>query len=225
MDKNWLYRHRRAAVAALVVVVGLGFSILALVTLNVPGDFWKKIGYPGIFLLSLIGASSIIIPIPYTVVLLAISPAFDLILLTIAAGAGSALGELVGYGLGYLGRDMLDEKRRGQMNAMLKIFRKYGVFAVFLFAFTPLPDDMLFIPLGLMRYSLWKTFAACIAGKFAMIFSIGIIGKTVGGLFGDWPFAVLMTIFLVLIIVAVFKIDWVKLAGRYAPKESQRSPG
>jgi len=186
--------------------------------MNVPGDFWREIGYPGIFLLSLIGASSIIIPIPYTVILLALSPAFDPILLTITAGAGSTLGELVGYGLGYIGRNALGKERRSQMDAMLRIFRKFGALAVFVFALTPLPDDLLFIPLGLMRYSLWKTLAACAAGKFTMVFIIGIVGKALGELSGDWTLTVLVTIFLVLIIVAIFKIDWVKLAERYALK-------
>jgi len=39
-----------------VAIVGLGVSFLAYFALNLPGDFWRGIGYPGIFLLSFIGA-------------------------------------------------------------------------------------------------------------------------------------------------------------------------
>ncbi|MEM4187852.1 MAG: VTT domain-containing protein [Candidatus Hadarchaeum sp.] len=222
MDKSWLHRHRRLAAIVGVVVVGLGFSLLAIYTTNLPGDFWRSIGYPGIFLLSFAGTSSIIIPIPYTVVLLAISPAFEPILFTLAAGAGSAAGEMVGYLLGFLGRNMLGERRRSQMDAMLRIFRRFGPIAVFVFALTPLPDDLIFIPLGLMRYSPWRTLAACVAGKFTMVFIIGVVGKAVGELSGDLPLTVLISLLLVLIIIVIFKIDWVKLAEKYAPTSGQR---
>ncbi|MBC7218634.1 MAG: VTT domain-containing protein [Hadesarchaea archaeon] len=218
MDKNWLHRHSRILAIVGVVVVGIGFSLLAVYLSNLPGDLWRGIGYPGIFLLSFIGTSSIVIPIPYTVILLAISPAFEPILFTLAAGAGSAVGEMVGYILGFLGRNALGEGRRKQMDAMLKIFRRFGPIAVFVFALTPLPDDLIFIPLGLMRYSPWKTLAACAAGKFTMVFIIGTVGKAAGELFGDLPLAVLVSILLILIIVVIFKIDWVKLAEKYAPK-------
>ncbi len=121
--------------------------------LSALGEF----GYPGIFLLSFIGAASVIVPIPYTVVLLTISaPQFDFnpLLLAIVAGFGAAVGELVGYGLGYAGRRVVSKKYGRRLNAMLRIFDRFGAPAVFIFALTPLPDDLLFIPLGLMRYSL-----------------------------------------------------------------------
>ncbi|MGC8816627.1 MAG: YqaA family protein [Candidatus Hadarchaeum sp.] len=219
MNGSWLSRHRKPVAVFVVVVLGLGLSLLATYIYNLPGDFWKSIGYPGIFLLSFIGTSSIVIPIPYTVVLLAISPAFDPILFTVAAGTGSAVGEMTGYLLGFLGRNALGEKRRSQMDAMLRIFRKFGSVAVFVFALTPLPDDLIFIPLGLMRYSPWKTLAACVAGKFTMVFIIGVVGKAVGELSGDLLITVLVSVLLILIILVIFKIDWVKLAEKYAPVE------
>ncbi|MGQ9788188.1 MAG: YqaA family protein [Candidatus Hadarchaeaceae archaeon] len=218
LNKHWLHRHRRLLAIVGVVIVGICFSLAAFYLSDLPRDFWAGIGYPGIFLLSFIGASSIIIPVPYTVVLLAISPAFNVILLTLAAGAGSAVGEMVGYVLGFLGRNALGEGRRRQMDAMLRIFRRFGSIAVFVFALTPLPDDLIFIPLGLMRYSPWRTLAACAAGKFTMVFIIGSVGKAAGELFSDLPLAVLVFVLLFLIIIAIFKIDWVKLAEKYALK-------
>ncbi len=131
-----------------------------------------EFGYPGIFMLSFIGAASVIVPIPYTVVLLTISApqfGFNPLLLAIVAGFGAAVGELVGYGLGYAGRRVVSKKYDHRLNAMLRIFDRFGMPAVFIFALTPLPDDLLFIPLGLMRYSLWKAFIPCVAGKFHVV--------------------------------------------------------
>lgn len=183
-------------------------------------------GYPGIFLLSFIGASSVVIPIPYTVILLAVAPAFNPLLLAIAAGLGSAAGELVGYGVGSAGRSLVGKKQRRNLNAMLKIFERFGIPVIFIFSLTPLPDDLLFIPLGLMHYSLWKTFPVCVAGKFAMSLAIAYTGKFAGELFTiDWPIAIATAISLVLVLIAIFRIDWVKLAEKYAKSGKKTEHG
>ncbi len=51
------------------------------------------------------------------------------------------------------------------MKYMVKLFDKYGPATIFLFALTPLPDDLLFIPLGVMRYPFWKAFIPALFGK------------------------------------------------------------
>ncbi|MFQ6129255.1 MAG: VTT domain-containing protein [Candidatus Hadarchaeaceae archaeon] len=224
--KGRFSRRKKAVTTALIIIVVLAvvilFSTLAIVIPKIPKDVWKNIGYPGISLLSFIGASSVIIPIPYTVILFGIAPAFNPFLLAVAAGLGAAGGELVGYGLGYVGRHAVGKKRRRQLDAMLSIFERFGMLAVFIFALTPLPDDLLFIPLGLMHYSLWKAFAACVAGKFAMSFIIAHVGKAAGELFADWMLAVVVAVLLVLVVVVMFRIDWVKIAERYAPRKREK---
>jgi membrane protein YqaA with SNARE-associated domain/membrane protease YdiL (CAAX protease family) len=161
--------------------------------------------------LSFIGAASVIFPIPYTVALLAISATgqFSPLLLAIVAALGSAVGELVGYGLGYMGRGVVGKKREKSLNAMLRIFGRFGSVAVFFFALTPLPDDLLFIPLGLLRYKLWKVFLPCIVGKFFMFLIIAYVGVEIGQL--SPILAVVTMILLVLVIVAMFRIDWEKV--------------
>lgn len=224
--KRWFLYRKKSVTTALIFVVVLAvvflFIILAIVIPEIPENVWKNIGYPGISLLSFVGASSVIIPIPYAVILFGIAPAFNPLLLAIAAGLGAAGGELVGYGLGYAGRHAVGKKRRRQLDAMLSIFKRFGVLAVFIFAFTPLPDDLLFIPLGLMHYSLWKAFAACVAGKFAMSFIIAYVGGAVGDLFPDWMLAAVVAVLLVLVVVVMFRIDWVKVAERYAPRKRKK---
>lgn len=228
--KRWFYHHKKVVIAALVVIVVLAVivisTMLAAVIPNIPEDTWNNIGYPGIFLLSFIGAGSVIIPIPYTVVSLAIAPAFDPLLLAMAAGLGAGVGELVGYGLGYAGRQVVGKKRRRQLDAMVRIFERFGLLAIFIFALTPLPDDLLFIPLGLMHYSLWRALVACVAGKFVMSFIIACVGKAAAGLFAvDWLMAAVVAVLLALVVVVMVRIDWVKLAKKYAPKASRHRRG
>jgi len=124
-----------------------------------------------VFAISFIGTASIIIPVPYTVLILglSLSAAWDPLLLTLAGGLGSALGEMVGYVLGYYGRRIVSAERQRKMEFLVRIFDRYGPLAIFVFALTPLPDDLLYIPLGLMHYKFYKAFIPTIIGKFLMI--------------------------------------------------------
>jgi len=183
-------------------------------------------GYFGIFLISLIGSMSIFFPIPYTVVIFTVAasfPSFNPILIALASGVGSAIGEFTGYLLGLGGRKIISKKRRRQMEALLKIFGKYGPIAIFLFALTPIPDDLLFIPLGIMHYNLLKAFIPAIIGKICMSliiaysarYTITII-KQIFGIESDWITALIsMTLAIILLIIVLaimFKIDREKIA-------------
>lgn len=193
--------------------------------------------YFGIFLISLIGSMSIFFPIPYTVVIFTVAPFFDPILIALASGAGSAIGEFSGYMLGLGGRKIISEKRKRQMEALVKIFGKYGFIAIFLFALTPLPDDLLFIPLGIMHYNLLKAFIPAMVGKICMSliiaysssYAITII-EQIFGVESDWITALIsMTLAIVLLIIVLaimFKIDWEKIAKNFeVEKVKKQKPG
>jgi membrane protein YqaA with SNARE-associated domain len=176
-------------------------------------------GYLGIFVISLIGSASILIPIPYTVIIFTISAfrILDPMLIAISSGLGSAVGEFSGYLLGYYGQAILSDIQKRKMEFILKVFNRYGSITVFIFALTPLPDDLLIIPLGIMRYSFVKVLLPCLLGKIFMslilayggAMSIGFIQNILGEEGGMWS-TVISTITLIIIIVAMLKIDWEK---------------
>jgi len=189
-------------------------------------------GYFGIFLLSLIGALSVIFPIPYTVVIFTLGgiKEFEPLFIATAAGLGSAIGEFSGYLLGFGGRKVISEKYKKKMDFLLKIFDKYGLIAIFLFALTPLPDDLLFIPLGVMRYNLIRAFIPALIGKFCMNlivaysgrFSVGII-RDIFGVESDWISTlvgmILAIVLLIIVFVIMFKVDWEKYFEKYVTKK------
>jgi len=187
-------------------------------------DQWLKdvalqYSYLGIFIVSFLGASSIVLPIPYTVIIFSIGSlrVLNPLLIAISGGAGSAIGEFFGYFLGYYGRAVISEERQRKMNYILKAFSRYGSITIFLFALTPLPDDLLFIPLGIMRYSFLKAFVPCIIGKMLMCLilaygghlSIGIIETILGGEGGLWT-TIATAVLLLIMIIVMFKVDWEK---------------
>jgi len=184
--------------------------------------------YFGIFILSFIGALSIVFPIPYTVVIYFLGTFLDPYLIAFSGGFGSAMGEVLGYVLGYSGRVLISEERKKKMYYMVKIFDRYGVIVIFLFALTPLPDDLLIIPLGIMRYNPVKFLTPCILGKTLMClilalggrFSIGLIRSLFGGEEG-WIATIVTLMLLVGVIILILKIDWERVFFKYVEKHGE----
>ena len=185
----------------------------------------------GVFFISFIGSLSIVFPIPYTIVILFLgSQGWNPFLLTVAGGLGSALGEFSGYALGYYGAKFISKERRRKMDFFVKIFDRYGPIAVFLFALTPLPDDLLFIPLGILRYKFWKTFIPCLIGKFLMCFTLAYFGKLfenlarlIFGEEGSWIGITITIAALLVIVYILLKVDWEKIFEKYAEKRRPRT--
>jgi membrane protein YqaA with SNARE-associated domain len=176
--------------------------------------------------MSLIGALSIFFPIPYTVVVFILGHSFEPVWIAAAAGLGSSIGEFSGYLLGFGGRKVIGEKYKKKMDVLMKLFDRFGPLVVFLFALTPLPDDLIFIPLGVMRYSIIRVFIPALIGKFFMNlivaysghFSIELI-RQVFGVESDWITAVigmvLAIVLLIIVFVIMFKVDWEKRLEKY----------
>jgi len=194
-------------------------------------------GYFGIFLISLFGALSIIFPIPYTVIIFTLgglkageSWVFEPFWIAVAAGIGSTIGEFSGYLIGFGGRKAISERYKKKMDFLVKVFNKFGSIAIFLFALTPLPDDLLFIPLGVMRYSIIRIFLPALIGKFLMNlivaysgrFSVNVI-RDIFGVESDWISAligmILAIVLLIIVFIIMFKVDWEKHFEKYITKE------
>ena len=116
------------------------------------------------------------------------------------------------------------------MDYMMKVFNRYGFAAIFFFALTPLPDDLLFIPLGIMRYRFVKVFIPALLGKMLMCFilaysgylSIGVIKSIFGGE-GGWLGVVVTSALLVIVIAVILKIDWETVFEKYVGAEKGRN--
>jgi membrane protein DedA with SNARE-associated domain len=140
----------------------------------------------------------------------------------IAGGFGAAVGELSGYVLGYYGRKIVSQERLKKMSYLIKAFGRYLPAAIFLFAFTPLPDDLLFIPLGILRYKLFKVFIPSLLGKLLMCFTLAHLGKIgvyfILLIFGEessWIGSVILFILFMIVLVILFKVDWEKVLEKY----------
>lgn len=149
-------------------------------------------GYLGVFLASLIGSASIILPVPSFALVIAAGSQFDPFWVGIISGVGAAIGELTGYGLGYgiyhvrkkfNQRKIRKEKKKlgGWKKAFNHWFhnRRLGFVLIVIFSFTPLPDDILGLFCGATKYDVKKFFLATLIGKIML----GLV-LAYGGLLG-----------------------------------------
>jgi len=187
-----------------------------------------RYGYFGVFVVSLLSGVSIFFPVPDTLVIFALAGLkagsawdFDMLVIAAAAAMGAAIGELSGYLIGLGGRKPIIRKYKKKIDFLEKVFRKFGSVAIFAFAFTPLPDDLVFIPLGMMRYNVIKALIPAYIGKFCMYLVVASAGRFLvpgfAEFFGadDWLDVLVVMSLGIIAFVLVFKVDWEKYLGKY----------
>ena len=166
---------------ALSLLSALAITALALY-LSTKITAFSSFGYAGVFAISLISSATIFIPIPGFAAVLALSGSLDPILLGIAAGAGSAIGELSGYLAGIAGHSAVQNSKIFRSNK--KQVEKYGAPAIFVLAFVPNPIfDLAGIAAGAIRMEWWKFLLATGAGKILRFILLAYFGIWAAGYF------------------------------------------
>ena len=198
-------------------------------------DFSLLLGYPGAFLISAIGNATILVPFPYVGVAfilgglrdeLTLAFVFDPWLIGIVSGIGAMIGEMTGYLIGYGGGRLIDEDQTSAFKSFVDSHPRATPFVVWFLAATPIPDDVLVIPLGAARYSWWKVALAQLIGKTMFLMGIAWSGRIgldfVGSILGSTdPLSLLSRVIevssILLVIFAIYslvRIDWNSLVSR-----------
>jgi membrane protein YqaA with SNARE-associated domain len=103
-------------------------------------------------------------------------PGIDGLLLGIFSGLGAGLGKISSYFYGRGAREYVVRGRYAKKFDLIKrVFGRYIFLAILFGSATPMPDDFIFIPVGIMKYSLWKTVIGLVAGKvfLSIVFAVG----------------------------------------------------
>jgi len=182
-------------------------------------------GYTGAFLISIFGNFTLFFPVPYVITIYAFGATLNPILLGIACGLGSTIGEFSAYFVGRGGRRVIDEKYGKQLETAKMLVQTHGMAIIFLFAVLPLPDDLILIPLGMLRYSLKKAIVAMFAGKLIMCTAVAYAGRYSYAIIKDvfassgWMGGFASTALVIVVIYAMLKIDWTKYIDQSLKKE------
>ena len=193
--------------------------------------FYDDFGYLGILLISFLGSIIVFVPVPYFPVLVtaAFNQNLDPHLISLFSALGAVIAKLIIFYASYYGRNVLSPKIKGRMIPLQRLLGKYGGMGAFIAAVSPIPDDIVYIPLGLAKYSPWKFAISTFTGKFLLnemiVLGSAYLGKPAIDklLTGSTSSLSLILITIASIIVLgiiiyiSLKIDWGKVIGRWFP--------
>ncbi len=179
-----------------------------------------RTGYIGVFFLSLIGSIVPFLPLPYLFLVVVLSAKLDPLLLGLLAGLGGSLGKMSSYALGRFGYRLLGETRKKKMSALRRLINRFGAVGIFVFALTPLPDDVLYIPIGITGYSFRRFMIASMAGKVILAIGVAYLGRAYLHFFhafevGDVVGTLVSIGVLVVITALILRTDWELLASHF----------
>jgi membrane protein DedA with SNARE-associated domain len=193
--------------------------------------FASEVGYIALSLVSFFGSLIPFVPIPSFVVLatMAVGEQFNIHILAIVGAVTATFAKMIIFYVSYGGGKILSDKTRKRMKPFERLVKKYGGAAAFVAAATPIPDDLVYIPLGLAKYNPRRFFVATLSGKFVLSYIIVIIAHYVGLsildpllenieststiYLGMIVFAAILTVTIILLL----RLDWEKILGKFAP--------
>jgi membrane protein YqaA with SNARE-associated domain len=198
------------------------------------------LGYPGTFLVSLLGSAMVIVEVPFAGVPFVLGGLregltgpfiFDPWLLGLLSGIGATIGDMTSYALGYLGRRVVNEANTSGFSRFVQNYPRATPVAVFILAATPLPLDPAVVALGVARYSWWKLFTPCLIGEIVFLTMVSWGGRLsldwLIGIFGIGGPVTLMSatvevLSIILLIVTVYlavRLDWTTIAEKLREPE------
>jgi len=137
--------------------------------------------------------------------------------------------EFSGYLLGFGGRKKIIGRYKKNVDFLVNVLNRFGAVAIFAFALTPLPDDLIFIPLGVTRYNPVKAILPALAGKFSMGLIIAYGGRYsvefIEDLFGLGSELISSLVIFatgVILTIVLFRMDWEKYFSKYLNPRDKR---
>ena len=187
--------------------------------------FIHGMDYIAIFLLTFISAILIIVPVPYFPVLMAavLVTQLDPNLIALYGALGAVTAKSIVYLISYYGTNV--SKIKGNFNPhdypeTFRTIRKYGWVVVFIASITPIPDNIIFIPLGMYKYHPLKFIGTAFVAKIILneivVWGTLFIGKPIVGNLSEIDidmFTLIVTISLSIILFSALfflflKIKW-----------------
>lgn len=180
------YSTRSKNIIRIIVLLFVIALTVVLVIYREQIQALKAYGYPGIFLFSILANATILVPVPGVVFTSAMGAVFNPFWVSIAAGAGAALGELSGYLAGFSGQAVVENTERYQR--VVGWMEKYGNVTILVLAFIPNPlFDLAGMVAGILKMPIWKFLIYCVVGKILKMMMFAYAG--------DWAFNLIDRIF------------------------------
>jgi len=193
--------------------------------------FTPEVGYLGLAIVSFFGSLIPFVPIPSFVLVatMAVGEQFDIhVLVLIAALTATAAKQIIFY-VSYGGRKIISEKTKKRMKPFQKLVKRYGGSAAFVAAATPIPDDLVYIPLGLAKYNPKRFFVATLLGKIVLYYVIVLISHYMGlsllepilqDIEDPLPVyigIIILGLAMTITVILLLRLNWERILSRVAP--------
>lgn len=202
--------------------------------------FASEVGYLGLAIVSFLGSLIPFVPVPSFLLLatMAVGTKFDIHILAILSAVTATAAKQIIFYASYNGRRIINEKTRKRMRPFERLVKRYGAVAAFVAAATPVPDDVVYIPLGLAKYNPLRFFLATLSGKLILYYVVVLLSRFFGLSYVE-PFIqdvkdpsiiyiglVIFTVLVTVIVILVLRLNWAKILGQVAPwtlKDDEKS--
>lgn len=193
--------------------------------------FASEIGYLGLALVSFFGSIIPFVPLPSFIFLatMAAGDKFNLHYLALIVAITSTVAKQIIFLASYGGRKIITSETRKRMKPFERLVKRYGAAAAFVAAATPIPDDLVYVPLGLAKYNPLRFFISTLAGKIVLSYLIVFLSHFFGIKYVE-PFLegvhdptkvyvglLVLVVLTGLAIVMLLRLDWAKILGKFAP--------
>jgi membrane protein DedA with SNARE-associated domain len=188
-------------------------------------------GYLILALVNFFGSLIPFVPLPGFLFLatMSVGNQYDLHVLAIVSAVTATVAKQIIFFISFGGRKIMSQKTRIRMRPFERLVKRYGAAAAFVAAATPLPDDIIFVPLGLAKYNPKRFFIATLTGKLVLSYVIVLISHNIGLSFIE-PFLenvddatpvyigiVIFGVIMTAMIILLLKLDWQRVMGKFAP--------
>ena len=193
--------------------------------------FAPEVGYLSLSLVNFFGSLVPFVPLPGFLLLatMSVGDQFDLHVLALLSAITATVAKQIIFYVSYGGRKIINEKTRKRMRPFERLVKRYGAGAAFFAAATPIPDDLVYVPLGLAKYNPKRFFIATLTGKIVLSYVIVFISHYLGlslvepfleniddatpVYVGIFIFGAMMTA----VVVLLLRLDWQRILGKFAP--------
>ena len=193
--------------------------------------FAPEVGYLSLILVNFFGSLVPFVPLPGFLLLatMSVGDKFDLHILAISSAVSATIAKQIIFFVSYGGRKIINEKTRKRMRPFERLVKRYGAGAAFFAAATPIPDDLVYVPLGLAKYNPKRFFIATLTGKLVLSYVIVLVSHYLGlsivepfieDIDAATPIYLGILVFgasMTAVVVLLLRLDWQKILGRFAP--------
>ncbi|MBI1657419.1 MAG: VTT domain-containing protein [Thaumarchaeota archaeon] len=193
--------------------------------------FDPGLGYLGLGLLSFFGSLVPFIPVPSFILLatMSVGDTFNLHVLALLSAVTATAAKQIIFYASYGGRRIIGDKTRRRMLPFQRLVKRYGAAAAFVAAATPIPDDLVYVPLGLAKYNPLRFFVATLSGKIVLHYIIVAVSHYLGlsllepalenveDLGDIYVGVIIFGVAMAVVVVLLLRLDWERILGRVAP--------